>query len=175
MKSRYDYIIGIDPDCDRSGVAVFRMRDRHLSLMTMDFPTLVQYLRCQVEAMSDDGTVRVVVVEASWKTQSNWHGRYGDSRRVSAKKGYDVGRNHETGRKIVEMAESTGLPVIEKVPLRKVWKGKDGKITHGELVSLLNGSLIAYGFTRTNQEERDSALLAIDASGIPMRMRGGVR
>lgn len=100
------------------------------------------------------------------------NGRYGDSRRVSAKKGYDVGRNHETGRKIVEMAESTGLPVIEKVPLRKVWKGKDGKITHGELVSLLNGSLIAYGFTRTNQEERDSALLAIDASGIPMRMRG---
>ena len=44
-----------------------------------------------------------------------------------------------------------------------------------ELVSLLDGSRIAYVFRRTNQEERDAALLAIDASGIPMRMRGNYK
>lgn len=174
MKKEYDIIIGIDPDVKRSGVAVLDMKTGNMLMYSMSFPELIRWLQEQDEAMCEDTKRRLVVVEASWKAQTNWHGRNGDSRRVSAKKGYDVGCNHETGRKIVEMAQSTLLEVKEKYPLRKIWKGPDGKITHGELVSLLDGSLIAYGFTRTNQEERDAALLALDASGMPMRMKGGV-
>ena len=90
---------------------------------------------------------------------------------MSAKKGYDVGCNHETGRKIVEVAQSTLLEVKEKFPLRKIWKGKDGKITHGELVALFEGSGIVCNTGRSNQEKRDAALLALDASGMPMRMK----
>ena len=175
MKKDYDIIIGIDPDVKRSGVAVLDMKAWSMSLYSMSFPELIRWLQEQSEAVCKDMTRRQVVVEASWKTQTNWHGRRNDSRPVSAKKGYDVGCNHETGRKIVEVAQSTLLEVKEKFPLRKIWKGPDGKITHGELVALLEGSGIVCNTGRSNQEERDAALLALDASGIPMRMRGGVR
>lgn len=175
MKKEYDIIIGIDPDVKRSGIAVLDMKAENISLYLMAFPELIRWLQDQDEAMCRDMKRRLVVVEASWKTQANWHGRYGDSRRVSARKGYDVGCNHETGRKIVEMAQSTLLEVKEKCPLRKIWKGPDGKITHGELMSLFDGSGIVCNTRRSNQEERDAALLALDASGIPMRMRGGMR
>lgn len=171
MERQYDKIIGIDPDCDRSGVAVLDMGTRELQVHTMTFPELVQYLTC-VAADGVEGMRILVVVEASWKTETNWHGRRGDGYRIAAKKGYSVGRNHETGRKISEMAQAYGLEVDERRPLRKCWKGRDGKITHGELVSLLEGSGVRHGLGgRSNQEERDAALLALDASGIAMRMK----
>ena len=171
MRQEYDKIIGIDPDCDRSGVAVIDTAARELQVHAMAFPELVQYLNC-VAADGVEGMRILVVVEASWRTETNWHGRRGDGYRVAAKKGYSVGRNHETGRKISEMAQAYGLAVDEKSPLRKCWKGKDGKITHGELVSLLDGSGVGHSLGgRSNQEERDAALLALDASGITMRIK----
>ena len=171
MRQEYDKIIGIDPDCGRSGVAVLDMGTLGMQVHTMAFPELVQYLNC-LAADGVEGMRILVVVEASWRTETNWHGRRGDGYRVAAKKGYSVGRNHETGRKISEMAQSYGLEVDEKSPLRKCWKGKDGKITHGELVSLLDGSGVWHSLGgRSNQEERDAALLALDASGITMRIK----
>lgn len=171
MRAQYDTVIGIDPDCDRSGVAVLDMGTMEMQVHAMTFPELVQYLTC-LAADGLDGMRILVVVEASWMTETNWHGRRGDGYRVAAKKGYSVGRNHETGRKISEMAQAYGLAVDERRPLRKCWKGKDGKITHGELVSLLDGSGVRHGLGgRSNQEERDAALLALDASGIKMRMK----
>lgn len=171
MRKQYDTVIGIDPDCDRSGVAVLDMGTMEMQAHAMTFSELVQYLTC-VAADGVEGMRILVVVEASWKTETNWHGRRGDGYRVAAKKGYSVGRNHETGRKITEMAQAYGLEVKEKSPLRKCWKGRDGKITHGELVSLLEGSGVRYSLGgRSNQEERDAALLALDASGITMRIK----
>lgn len=171
MRQEYDKIIGIDPDCGRSGVAVLDIGTPGMQVYTMSFPELVQYLTC-LAADGVEGMRILVVVEASWRTETNWHGRRGDGYRVAAKKGYSVGRNHETGRKISEMAQSYGLAVDEKSPLRKCWKGRDGKITHGELVSLLDGSGVRHSLGgRSNQEERDAALLALDASGITMRIK----
>lgn len=171
MRREYDKIIGIDPDCGRSGVAVLDMRAREMQVHSMTFPELVQYLTC-VAADSIEGGSILVVVEASWNTEANWHGGRSRGRAYSASLGYDVGRNHETGRKISEMAKAYGLEVEEKSPLRKCWKGKDGKITHGELVSLLDGSGVGHSLGgRSNQEERDAALLALDASGITMRIK----
>lgn len=172
MREKYDIIIGIDPDCDRSGVAAIDMVTRELQVYTMTFPELVQHLTC-LAAAGLEGRRILVAVEASWNTEANWHGGGRDrGRAYSASLGYDVGRNHETGRKISEMAQAYGLDVEEKRPLRKYWKGRDGKITHGELVSLLEGSGVWYGLGgRSNQEERDAALLALDASGIEMRMK----
>ena len=113
MRKQYDIIIGIDPDCDRSGVAVLDMRAREMQMHSMTFPELVQYLTC-VAADGVEGMRILVVVEASWRTETNWHGRRGDGYRVAAKKGYSVGRNHETGRKISEMAQAYGLEVDER-------------------------------------------------------------
>ena len=172
MRGQYDIIIGIDPDCDRSGVAVIDTAARELQVHAMAFPELVQWLHCKAAEPLEAGASLLVVVEASWRTEANWHGGRSRGRAYSASLGYDVGRNHETGRKISEMAQAYGLEVDERRPLRKCWKGKDGKITHGELVSLLEGSGVRHGLGgRSNQEERDAALLALDASGIAMRMK----
>ena len=43
------------------------------------------------------------MVEDSWMTETGWDGKSGDNRRQVASKGDDVGRNHETGKKLEEM------------------------------------------------------------------------
>lgn len=172
MREKYDIIIGIDPDCDRSGVAVLDTFHASMELFSYHFSELMEFLPIWKERAGAKGESLLVVVEASWMTRANWHGKSGDNRRQASSKGYDVGRNHETGRKIVEMAkEHYGLEVKCRRPLRKCWSGRDGKITHGELMSLLEGSRVTCARKVTNQEERDAALLALDASGIPMRMK----
>lgn len=176
MRQNYDTIIGIDPDCDRSGVAVLDTFHASMELFSYHFSELMEFLPIRKERADAEGDHLLVVVEASWMTQANWHGKSGDNRRQASSKGYDVGRNHEVGRKIVEMAKDHyGLQVRCKHPLRKCWSGRDGKITHGELMSLLEGSGVTCPRKVTNQEERDAALLALDASGIVLRMKGGAR
>jgi hypothetical protein len=69
------------------------------------------------------------------------------------------------GRKIVECAQYYGLEVVERLPLKKIWKGKDGKITDAEIKAFMPIQ------GRTNQEERDAALLAWDYAGLPIRIR----
>ena len=48
---------------------------------------------------------------------------------------------------------------------------KDGKITHEELKRLCQMSGIDFNSPRSNQEERDSALLAITCSGLPIKYK----
>ena len=45
------------------------------------------------------------VIEASWMTGHVWHGRGNKGKAHSASLGYDVGRNHEVGRKIAEILD----------------------------------------------------------------------
>lgn len=75
--------------------------------------------------------------------------------------GRRTGLNHATAKIIAEIARNYfQLDVVEIKPLKKCWKGKDGKITHEEL----NQQLKMYGFEplkRTNQDQRDSVLLAL--------------
>ena len=96
--------------------------------------------------------------------KSNFHDAQGHRAEKIAK---DVGANHETGRKIVEMCRHYGIKVLEHAPLVKCWKGRDGKITHEELVAftgLMGG--------RTNQDARDAALLAWVFANLPIRVKG---
>ena len=156
------YIIGIDPDVDKSGLACLNTSTRQLEAASLPFPELLDHLLRVKADYKDDA---IVVVEASWLISHNWHTRSGDNRRVSAAKGNNVGRNHEVGRKIVEMARHYGLEVVEQIPLKKNWQGRDGKITHEELAYFT-------GITgRTNQEARDAALIAWNYAGLPIRVR----
>lgn len=101
---------------------------------------------------------------AGWKNKAHWHVGKGGSAARSAAIGNHTGRNHEVGRKIVEMCRHYGIEVVEQPPLRKIWKGKDGKITHEELQ-------IFTGITgKTNQEARDAALLAWEYAGLPIKI-----
>ena len=120
---RTDIIIAIDPDVERSGVAVLDTSARTIKAMTMTFPELMEYLSSQ-QGRGDT----LVVVEAGWLNQSHWHLTAKDSARMAAAKGNAAGRNHETGRKIVEMARHYGLAVKEAKPLRKCWRGNPATV-----------------------------------------------
>lgn len=156
---------GIDPDIGRSGLAVLNPQSRKFEFIgavkMMQIPTILTYL------LSSGWVRRIeVFVEAPWLLGSvNWHGRAGDRKGVAVRKGYDVGRNHQRGRDIVEMLEPHFRVVREIPPLRKGWQGADHKITAHEFQALT-------GHTgRTNQEARDAGLIAWASAGLPLRLK----
>ena len=124
---------------------------------------LLDYLQHAKKVRDESGESLVVVVEAGWmNAKSCFHTAQGKSAEKIAK---DVGANHETGRKIVEMCKHYGIEVVQHIPLVKCWKGKDRKITHEELASFT-------GLTgRTNQDARDAALLAWVFANLPIRVK----
>src|SRR5690606_5123563 len=140
-------IIGVDPDVDKNGVAIYEKSTKDLQLLTLSFFQLLDYLS------QNKDQIKEVVIEASWKhKKANFH----ENRRgvgVASQIGARTGANHEVGRKIVEMCSYLSIPSKEVLPLRKRWSGPNGKITHEEFRKLTGyiGS--------TNQEKRDAALL----------------
>ena len=161
---KYDVVIGIDPDVDKSGVAYVEPESRILEAMSLTFADLLDYLQELRDILTERGQTFVVVIEAGWLNKAHWHVGKGGSAARSAAIGNHTGRNHEVGRKIVEMCRHYGIEVVEQPPLRKMWKGRDGKITHEELQHL------AIIMGKTNQETRDAALLAWEYAGLPIKI-----
>ena len=167
--TKYSRIIAIDPDVEKSGVALLDVVNKTLTTACMTMPELTEQLRIEGLKMLPKGEL-LVVVEASWLAAANWHLGPRDTLRTAAAKGERVGRNHQVGLMLVELCQYYNLSCKEKQPLVKIWHGKEGKITFTELHRLCDKSGIAYKAKKNNQEERDAALLAIDASNIPMIM-----
>ena len=162
-RSKFDNVIGIDPDKVKSGVAWLKPSTRQLELSNLSFPLLLEYLQFAKKKGEELNESLVVVVEAGWmNAKSCFHAAQGKQAEKIAK---DVGANHETGRKIIEMCEHYGINVVAKAPLLKCWKGKDKKITHEELASF-TGIM-----GRTNQDARDAALLAWVYAGLPIKIK----
>jgi hypothetical protein len=138
-------LIGIDPDVDKSGVAV--KEDGKILLYSLKFWDLFEFLS-QLRPYK-------VVIEGGWlHDKSNFRATKSSS--ISARIGKNVGSNHEVGRKIVEMCEYLRIDYEVVKPLQKKWKGRDGKITHEEIVKYFKLDI-----KRSNQEERDALLLII--------------
>lgn len=165
MKRNVDFIIAVDPDVDKSGVACLQTSAKKVECSALDLPTLVDYLR----DCSAKGTI-IVVVEAGWLNGGNHHLR-NKGQYHAAKLGEYVGRNHEISKQIAKFCEHYQIDYEFKRPLAKCWHGTDRKISKDELDDLLSGSGLAPIQKRTNQEMRDAVLLAMDYSGIPLRMK----
>ena len=165
--THYDILIGIDPDVDRNGVALLDCSTRTLTVSTLAFPDLLDYLLYQKRHAEVQGKTVKVLIEAGWMNQGNWHLRRYDNRNVAVAKGVHQGRNEQVSRMIGQMCGHYELKFEFIKPLRKCWKGEDGKITHDELAYFtgLQG--------RTNQEGRDAALLAWVHAGFPIKVRPG--
>lgn len=167
MPRNYDIIVGIDPDVEKSGVAFLDVATKQCRVDVSTFADFVQTDLPFISFQQKDNQKRiVVVVEASWIVSGNWHLTHGDRKQKAAAKGYDVGRNHQVGKLIVELCRAYNIPVIEHIPLRKCWAGKDRKITHEELIQFCPVNL-----KRTNQEMRDAALLAWSFADLPIRLK----
>lgn len=170
MKQVYDYVIGIDPDSVKSGVAMVK-RDGRAIVDALSIYDLICVIVETMKSANATGQKVLIVVEAGWMNESNWHLRTGENLAQAAAKGRSVGRCEQTGRIIIEMLTehfSRGgikADVVGVKPLRKMWKGKDGKITHDEIKQITG---IKQG--RTNQEERDALLLAWIYAGLKIRL-----
>lgn len=143
-------IIAIDPDSDKSGVAI--IEDSRMRLACMTFADLLTAIK---------ETSAIIYIEAGWLISHNWHTKLGESASVSAKKGYAVGRNHETGRKIEEICKHFGKECHLVKPLRKCWRGAGKKITNDEFQRVAKMRGVEVLKTRTNQDERDAGLIAL--------------
>lgn len=121
-------VIGIDPDCKASGVAVY-------SRPMKQFQLLACYPQPELESMARgyDRETTLFVVEAGWLNKGIWHGKNTagwDGKKAmayGAAIGKSVGANHEIGRQIITFLRSEGFTVEEFKPKRQKWKAADFK------------------------------------------------
>jgi len=130
--------IGLDPDVDKSGVAL--KQGDQIWLGNLKFFELFDYL------LIHKGEDLIVIIEGGWLNKTNWHKKTGGSAALNAKIGSYVGANHETGKKIVEMMEYLGIAYKIIRPTKTKYKDKFFRAMTG----------ISY---RTNQEQRDALML----------------
>ena len=165
--NKYRWIIGIDPDTDKSGVAMLDTEKK--VMVSIDSLTFPELMKCFSKTLPDHGYTKedlLIVVEDSWTGNEHiFRKESGYKSGVNARMGYDVGRCHEVGRLIIAMGEHYGLNIVGKKALRKTWSGPDKKITQKEIAYF-----IPCWPTRANQEQRDAALLAWNEAMLPIKL-----
>ena len=166
IRTKLNYTIGIDPDVKKNGVAIVERETKHLECAAMTFAETLDYLQWVAKRASEAKASVKVYVEAGWMNRTNWHLKKWDNRGQVVAKGVSQGRNEQVSRLLGEMCQAYGLRWQFLKPLRKVWGGRDRKITHDELCAVTG---LMYG--RTNQEMRDAALIAWVSAGLPVRLR----
>lgn len=143
--------IGIDPDVDENGFAVWNKPGQNFesieSLNLVDMMRKLHDLRDQIV---------IVVVEAGWLNKGNRHLNYvpkgvevRNPLAYAAEAGENTGRNHQRGMDIIEVLEFMGIPYrITKPMSPNNWK-KDA-----DRFKKMTGWK-----GRTNPEKRDAAML----------------
>lgn len=165
---KYDYVIGIDPDTSKSGMALVIVDKKVVGVSSYTFPELLKKVHDIVD--NTEYTSFCIVIELDRKTTHNWHLGFGDSARVAKQKGFSQGRCYQIAADIADYFRATmpsDVDVVEWPPLCKCWSGSDQKITADEFGRLKG---ISHMGGRTNQEERDAALLALVRAGIPLEL-----
>lgn len=148
-----NFIIGIDPDTQKNGIAIYSKTTKHLHSTALSFFDLFEYLKNNSE------NIVIVKIEAGWLVKkSNF--RKTKIKNVSDAISRKVGENHAVGKKIVEMCDYLGIRYKLSRPLLKRWKGPDKKITHNEICKLLQPLGIEMP-KRSNQDQRDSILICL--------------
>jgi len=167
----YDYIIAIDPDVDKSGLAELYPSTGDCELSSRTFPELIdEIISIKKESEMYKQTL-IVVIEIDTTTTHNWRINSKMSRQMIATMGHKQGRNYQVAQTLIQYMEFYGVEYVKQAPLRKGWRGREGKITHEELMALKGLKFTKAAdqrMTQTNQEERDAALLAIHWSNIPL-------
>ena len=169
---RIGYVIGIDPDISRSGLACIDRNRRSLETAYLTFPETLEWVKNKytdwAEKLRENAPNSFMVyVEAGWMNKGNWHvtespnGHFSPSAWAAAV-GKSDGECSAVSKKLIECFEYYNIPVTPIKPLRKCWKGKDRKITHEELLKELDIYKVQHKLgKRSNQECRDAVLLSL--------------
>ncbi len=137
-----DLVIGIDPDCELSGFAIWDIKKQELDVKKLSFFDIFDMLSLLLNRIA------LVRIEAGWlNKKSNFHSHSKQSKAVGEKIAKSVGRNHEAGLKFVEMCKYLGIPYEEVKPLGT--KGIDQEMF----------KKITKFTKRTNEDMRDAGML----------------
>lgn len=139
IKLNHIYCIGIDPDTNKSGVGCWSRIGKPI-LTTMGFFELFDFLK------ENKDCIHCVIIEAGWLNKSTWHG-IGKGSFVVAKIGKNVGANHETGKKIIELCKYLNIRYTLSRPAKTKLNAKKFKSITGITET-------------TNPEKRDAFMLA---------------
>lgn len=144
--------VGIDPDRDKSGFAIYFRRDKSLVLKNLTFFEIMGELKrlstpelCGYSTEDYPAPLKVFI-EAGWLNKSHWHTREWDNKSVASRIAACTGANHETGKKIVEMCEYMNISYTLIRP------------TQSKTTQEYFKTLTKYP-KRTNSEQRDAAML----------------
>ena len=132
-------LIGIDPDTEKSGVAV---KSDELKLFNMSFFELYDFL---TTFKPETENVKVYI-ECGFLNGGNRHKVFGGSLALNSKIGERIGANHEVAKKICEMCEHIQIEFIQVRPTKTK--------TNSDYFKKITG----YN-KKTNQEQRDACLL----------------
>ena len=136
-------IVGIDPDVDKSGFAVWCVHDQKFeSIECLTLFEIMTYINLNW------GRINFVVIEAGWLNGGNRHIHANTTPRIAAKTGENVGRNFQRGIDLAEIMEFFKIPCrLVKPTVTNSWKHDEKmfqKIT---------------GTKGGNPEKRDAAML----------------
>ena len=177
LNRKIGYVIGIDPDLEKNGVACIDRNYRILHTAYLTFPETLEYVKRIYNRYSLEAGERVakdkpagmfdVYVEAGWLNKGNWHvtesrnGHFSPSAWAAAV-GKSDGECSAVSKKLIECFKYYDIPVTPIKPLRKCWKGKDRKITHEEIKQQLATYKVEHTLGgQSNQEVRDAILLSL--------------
>lgn len=143
-----DIYIGIDPDISKSGWATWDTQKKEFREMcNVSFWVMID---CLSGTLNPDGYSYHVILEAGWLNQkSNFHGRKGQTKATGERIAKNVGENHAVGKLIEQYLIKSKIEYTLVKPTTKKLNAESFKrLTKWE--------------GRTNQEERDAALLVWD-------------
>jgi len=136
--------IGIDPDTDKSGIAI--KCGKVFNLYNLSFFDLYNKLKTISENSKKNNIPTQVYVECGFLNKGNRHTQADKSLQFNGKISERVGANHEIAKKICEMCEFLELEYKQIRPTQTK--------TNSTFFQQLTG------FTkRTNQEQRDALML----------------
>lgn len=155
---KYEIIVGIDPDINRSGVSVLCCNDKKIELSTLDFYDLSLTMLIN-QSLKEK---MLICVEAGFLNKSNWHIKSAKSKEIASEIGRRTGENHAIAKLIIEFAQKLGYDVEEVRPLAKVWgNNRKSKISHKEFADKCKKDGFEFHKDQTNQEERDAGLISL--------------
>ena len=136
--------IGIDPDVDKSGFAVWnKPAQKFESIEALGLAEIMSFF--QVMKIS----IEIVVIEAGYMNKGNRHTFKGQTVAAASKTGENVGRNHQRGMDIVEILEWMRIPYRLQKPITpNKWKDD---AAYFKTITGWHG--------KTNPEKRDAAML----------------
>lgn len=149
-------IIGIDPDIEKSGVAI--LKENTIMTYNYSFSHLCYNLFTKLKELKKTTDIKVIV-EASWQINNLYNKFRSLPSAVGSKIGIKIGLNHGVGRLICETARYNDLETEEVMPIKI--ENKKGKLSTTELRAMGSRYKIEILKQELNQEERDAAMLAM--------------